>query len=298
MRVTLDQWRALVAVVDAGGYAAAAERLHKSQSTVSYAVARIEELLDVAVFEIQGRRAVLTPAGEALVRRARGLLESAEGIERGARQLAEGVEQSLTLAVDIVFPTWLLLTALETFGERYPDTRIELVESVLGGTDEALYSGQAAFAISSAIPRGFTGEALLTQRALPVAHPDHPLHRLGREVTLDDLRRHRQLVIRDTGLQRKRDTGGWLGADRRWTVSHKATSIRAVCQGLGFSWLAEELIRAELAAGQLKPLALQGGGVRHITLYLIPADPDFTGPAARHLMQVIRDTVAARATAD
>lgn len=57
-RITLEQWRALVAVVDAGGYAQAAERLHKSASSVIYAVQKIEALLDVKAFEIHGRKAV------------------------------------------------------------------------------------------------------------------------------------------------------------------------------------------------------------------------------------------------
>ena len=70
-RISLEQWRALQAVVEAGGYAQAAEALHKSQSTLTYAVQKIERLLDVKVFEIQGRKAVLTEGGQVLYRRAR-----------------------------------------------------------------------------------------------------------------------------------------------------------------------------------------------------------------------------------
>ena len=62
-RITLEQWRALQAVVEEGGYAQAAEALHKSQSTVTYAVQQIQKLLDVQVFEIRGRKAVLTDGG-------------------------------------------------------------------------------------------------------------------------------------------------------------------------------------------------------------------------------------------
>ena len=58
--ITLEQWRTLLAVVDAGGYAQAAELLHKSQSAVTYAVQKIESLLGVKAFEIQGRKAQLS----------------------------------------------------------------------------------------------------------------------------------------------------------------------------------------------------------------------------------------------
>ncbi|MGD8689953.1 MAG: LysR family transcriptional regulator, partial [Gammaproteobacteria bacterium] len=65
-RITLEQWRALRAVVDHGGYAQAAEALHKSQSSVTYAIQKLESLLAVRAFEVQGRKAVLTEAGKAL----------------------------------------------------------------------------------------------------------------------------------------------------------------------------------------------------------------------------------------
>jgi DNA-binding transcriptional LysR family regulator len=63
IKITLDQWAALVSVVESGGYAKAGERLHKSQSTLTYAIKKLEELLDVKVFELRGRKAFLTPTG-------------------------------------------------------------------------------------------------------------------------------------------------------------------------------------------------------------------------------------------
>src|SRR5690606_41298047 len=98
-RVTLEQWRCLAAVVEAGGYAQAAARLHKSQSSVTYAVQRLETLLDVQAFEIQGRRAVLTATGEMLYRRARLLLDEAAGLERAARRPPAGWRAGITRAV-------------------------------------------------------------------------------------------------------------------------------------------------------------------------------------------------------
>ncbi|MFC1748652.1 LysR family transcriptional regulator, partial [Pseudomonadota bacterium] len=70
-KVSLDQWRALQAVVECGGYAQAAKQLHRSQSSVSYSVARLQEQLGVPLLEIHGRKAQLTPAGEALLNRSR-----------------------------------------------------------------------------------------------------------------------------------------------------------------------------------------------------------------------------------
>lgn len=289
-KITLDQWQAFVSVVEAGGYAQAAGRLYKSQSTLTYAVQKLERLLGVKVFEIQGRKAVLTAVGQMLYRRGKTLTEEAVRLERAAASLSAGWEPELRLAVDAIFPTWLLLECLARFADECPETRIELIESVLGGTDEALWEGRADLAIGSSVPPGFVGDPIMPVRFIAAAHPDHPLHRLGRTLTLDDLRRHRHLVVRDTGRERAR-APGWLN-EQRWTVSHKATSIRAACMGLGYAWYAENVIRQELDSGGLKPLPLREGAERWAELYLVFADRDAAGPGALRVAEILRDGIA------
>src|SRR5271170_5754392 len=280
-RISLEQWRSLLAVVDAGGYAQAAVALHKSQSAVTYAVQKMEALLGVKIFEVRGRKAHLTPTGEVLYRRAKALLEEAGALEGAAQTLAAGWEPELRVAVEIVFPTWLLLECFARFAEERPQIRIELYESVLSGAEEALLQRKVDLAICAQLPPGFTGDALMRLRFIAAAHPDHPLHRLGRELTLQDLRKHRHLIIRDTGSQRR--GGSWLGAEQSWTVSNKATSIHAAIMGLGFAWFPEETVREELKRGLLNPLPLREGGERWAELYLVFADRDYAGPGALRL---------------
>jgi DNA-binding transcriptional LysR family regulator len=291
-RISLEQWRALQAVVDAGGYAQAAAKLHKSQSAITYAVQKIEALLQVKIFQLSGRKAQLTGGGEVLYRRAKGLLEEAESLEGAGHQLAQGWESELRLAVEIIFPTWLLLRCFALFAQERPETRIELYETVLSGTDEALMQRRVDLAICSLIPPGFMGDALMPMRFIAAAHPDHPLHQLKRELTAQDLRRHRQLVIRDSGSQRSRNAP-WLAAGQRWTVSHKATQIHAAGMGLGFAWFAQDTIRAELEQGLLKPLPLREGAELFVELYLVYADRDYAGPGAQRLAGILREQVKA-----
>jgi DNA-binding transcriptional LysR family regulator len=291
-RISLEQWRSLVAVVDAGGYAQAAEALHKSQSAVTYAVQKMEALLALKIFQVIGRKAHLTPTGEVLYRRAKALLEEASALEGAAGTLAAGWEAELRLAVEIIFPTWLLLQCFARFAAEQPQTRIELYETVLSGTEEALVQRKVDLAICSRVPPGFAGDPLMRIRFIAVAHPQHPLHLLGRELTMQDLRKHRHLVIRDTGSQRR--SGSWVGSEQIWTVSNKATSIHAVCMGLGFAWFPEDTVRAELDRGALKPLPLREGGERWGDLYLVFADRDYAGPGALRLAQIIRKHVGER----
>lgn len=280
-RISLEQWRALVGVVEAGGYARAAAQIHKSQSTLSHAIQQLERMIGTKVFEIQGRKAVLTPTGELLYRRGKVLVDGALQLERTARKLAQGWEPEIHIAVEILFPRWLLFRCLQRFGEEHPDIRLEIYETVLGGTDEVLLEGKVDLAIGPFLPEGFLGDPLMQVRLICAAHPDHPLHRLGRPLMMKDLGAHRQFVVRDSGTQRT-DRYSLLN-ERRWTVSHMGTAIRGAVQGLGYAWFPEESIREELDAGKLKPLPLQEGAEQVGTLYLIYADREAAGPGVRRI---------------
>lgn len=286
--VTLEQWRCLVAVVDAGSHEKAAALLHKSQSSVTYAVQKIERQLGVEAFRMERGRTALTPAGSLLYRRAQALLEDAAGIELVAARTSAGWEAEIGLAVEILFPTWLLLEGLAEFGKESPQTRIELYESVMDGTAELMRAGTVDIAIATQIPSGLQGEPLLRVRFVPAAHPGHPLHALGRPLTPRDLRKHRHLTVRDTGSRRDKRVPT-LEAEQRWTVSNMTTSIGAATRGHGFAWFPEDKIRSELDEGTLKILPLNERAERFVQLHLLWRDD--CGPGVRRLLDILRNSV-------
>jgi DNA-binding transcriptional LysR family regulator len=120
-----------------------------------------------------------------------------------------------------------------------------------------------------------------------VAHPEHALHRLQRELSFQDLESQLQVVIRDSGRQQPRDVG-WLGAEQRWTVGSLATAATFVSSGLGFAWLPRHLIERELKDGVLKLLPLDQGGSRHPTFHLYSSKDKPLGPATQILIELLR----------
>ena len=288
-KITLDQWQALLAVVDEGGYANAAEALDKSQSAISYAVQKIETELGVRAFSLEGRKAKLTETGQMLYRQAKVLVEEAERIESTAIQLSQGWEPLVRVAADALFPQHCMLTALDAFAQQSPLTRVEYSETVLSGSDEALLRKEADVVVNARIPPGFVGEPLMRVRFVAVAAADHPLNQAD-SLTHEDLRQHRQIVIRDSGS--RRIDSGWLGAEQRWTVSHPSTRIAAIRRGLGFAWVPEAEIGDGLETGALKVLPLKEGVERLVDLHLIYADGQYAGQAARYLGERIREAAA------
>lgn len=285
-RVTLDQWRTLQAVVDHGGFAQAAEALHRSQSSVSYTVGKMQEQLGIALLEIEGRKAVLTEAGEVLLRRSRELVSRASQLEQFAHTLDQGWEAEIRLVVDAAYPTERLAAALQAFMPQSRGCRVQLREEVLSGVEERLLGGHADLAISGLSITGFLPQQLNTVTFIAVANPQHPLHQLQRQPGVQDLEQHLQVVIRDSGQRQPRDTG-WLGAEQRWTVTSLSTAAQLVASGLGFAWLPLQQVEQLIASGRLLPLPLPEGGRREHSMFLYSARDRQPGPATRILADLL-----------
>lgn len=125
--MTLAQWQMLAAVVDHGGFARAADAIHKSPSTLNHAVHKLEEQLGVKVLEPVGRQVRLTEEGALLLRRARQLLEGSDALADIAARLREGLEAEVVLSIDQIYPS-------------------EALARAMGGVFRRLSSGQAAVA--------------------------------------------------------------------------------------------------------------------------------------------------------
>lgn len=286
-RISLEQWAAFKAVVDEGSYAKAAEALNKSQSTVSYAVSRLNELLATPALALVGRKAELTEAGQVLYRHAQNLLAQAQATEQAAQFLKEGWESELNVVCDVVSPLQPVLNALQAFSDNANHTRVRIIEASLSGTEEYVLNHECDLAILAQAPLGFLSTPLHILNLLAVVHPGHALAQL-KAVTETDLKMHRQIVIRDSGTKREQNIG-WLGSEQRWTVSHFSTSLEAVKQGLGFAFLPDHNITHLLASGELIQLPLQIPSSRPVTLSLVQTHPEHAGPATRSLAQHLRD---------
>jgi DNA-binding transcriptional LysR family regulator len=286
-RTTLEQWAVLAAVVDQGGFAAAATALNRSQSAVSYSVARLQETLGVALLAIEGRRSVLTPHGESLLLRARTLIKDLDALESLARSLKRGWESELTLIVDAAFPRSRLLRIIAELQTSCPSTQIQLSDVVLSGAEQAIAENLGDLVVTSRVPTGSLGDWLMDVDFVAVARPDHPLFQLGRDLSTDDLVRHVQAVVRDSGTAHPRNEG-WLGSQRRFTVSSMDASLATIAAGLAYAWLPEHMLTALLRDGELRRLPLVSGASRKVSLHMVPVKPQALGPAARAAMEAFQ----------
>ena len=140
-RPTLDQIEVFLCVVEEQTFSAAARRLRRAQSAVSYAIKSLEKQLDVELFDRSGHLPRLTPAGAALHADAREVELGVARLSQRARGIAGGTEAELTLAVDVFLPTGPLIDALRAFRGEFPLVGLRLFSEALGAVAQLVLDG-------------------------------------------------------------------------------------------------------------------------------------------------------------
>ena len=286
-KTTLEQWRMFKAVADEGGFSQAAVITHKSSSSVHHAVSKLEDSLGLKLLAVEGRKTHLTEAGKIMLRRVNYLLDEVDRIESVAKTISTGVETELRIAVDGAFPQRQVFDALEKVSALYPQINIDIIDTVLSGTNELITQGKADIGLSPYPMQECLNEEICLIDFVAVAHWEHPLNQQAGELTIQNLKSHRQIVISDSATSNK-TSHGWLGSDQRWTVSHVRAAIQLVKQNFGYAWLPLPEISTLLERGEIKRLPVSEGGSRSVSFYLNYRDIDRIGLAAREFMGELR----------
>lgn len=285
--VTLEQWRIFKAVVEYGSFQKAADNLLKSQSSISYAIQKMQDSLGINLFEQQGRRSVLTSVGKQMLQRADALLSQAASIEKLANEYREGWEPQLNIMVTQTFPHQLINQTLTDFSQRCTVTSVDLRRGSLSGVNDAALDGSADLIITNQIPTGFTGERLCHSQLTRVVRKDHPLNQLGRVLSRTDLKPYAQIVVRDSSVHRSTDAG-WLGADQRWTVGSFYESLDLVKSGLGYAMAPVNQVISELASGDIVELQVEEQGRIDLTYFLVCVNKVTLGSAGQLFCELLK----------
>lgn len=287
-KISIKQWKTLHAVIDCGGYAEAAERLHTSQSAVSYTISKLQTQLGIPLLKIEGRKAQLTDAGKDLLQRSRDLIKSAVELEIYAENLKQRWSSNIRLVVTKDFPASVLLTALRNFSQFGASPNVSLCEASVSQSEKALVEHMADLAISSQVPNGFVGTPLLEIKYVGVAHPNSPLFKMNRQLAPSDLTSHTQIVI-DTesdNLHKKNERP--IGHRLQWNVSDFDTATRAVCAGIGYAWLPWHRVEKWVERGEMAILPMKHNHSFRSCIYLVHAERLPSGSSIAIFAELLR----------
>jgi DNA-binding transcriptional LysR family regulator len=253
--LTLDQFAVFVAVIEEGGFAAAARKLDRAQSAITYAIQKLEKQSGVALFDRSGYRPVLTEAGAALLPQARRVLEALAEYRQQARGIAGGLEAELSLVVDMMAPMEPLARALREMQTVFPTVRVRIEAELFGATWDALSRGDADLGLLLEIApfADFEINRYGTVDLVAVAAANHPLTRLPPPIASELLRGHIQLVlVSKIAVQGEHDAG--VHAIHRWYLTDIRAKHALLLSGTGWGSMPRHLVAADIESGRLVEL--------------------------------------------
>ncbi|RIJ08355.1 LysR family transcriptional regulator [Pseudomonas sp. 91RF] len=284
---TLDQLRVFLTVVEVGSFAAAARKLHRATSVISYSIANLEMQLGVTLFDRETtRKPQLTDAGRTVLAEARTIANGVHGLRAKVKGLLQGLEAEVHVVLDVMLPAERVVDALKSFREEFPTVALHLHIEALGAVTELVINQGAVVGVSGPMNDGINGIERIgigSVELIPVAAPNHPLATAegnapgaGRE--------HTQLVLSDRSVLTK-DKDFAVLSNRTWRLADLGAKHMLLREGIGWGNMPRPMIQEDLDTGRLVQLDLPeytSGQYTFDAIYRTDVPP---GPAARWLIE-------------
>jgi DNA-binding transcriptional LysR family regulator len=288
---TFEQLQVLTTIAETGSFSAAARRLNRAQSVISYSVGQLEEQIGIVLFDRSGRVPRLTEAGRSLLVDARRATATIDTLRARAASLQKGLEAELRLGVDVMFPMDRLVRALEAFATAFPTVSLRLCMEALGGVAQLVAEEACDLGISTelaAMPEMIRQRPIGMVRLVPVAAPGYALAQPGRAMDRNAVLEATQIVLTDRSAFTEGQDIAVLSL-KTWRIGDLGAKYALLLAGLGWGNMPEAMVREDLAAGRLVPLNLSEGRSHDYPLGLIHRADKLLGPAASWLAEHLHD---------
>lgn len=261
--ITIEVLETLDAIDRRGSFAKAAEEQNKATSAVSYIVQKLEEQLDIALFQRQGRRSVLTPAGQLVLKEGREILKTTARLAIKAKELATGWEPRITIGIESLLSYPGFFDALRGFLEEHPSIEIDVCECVLNGGWEALEQNRVDLIVGSPGPvplqKGYRAIPLNCADLVPVIAASHELAGAVNkpEETGTQLAKLRRVITHDTSITDITRSAGLSSDGKKFYVQTIDQKVEAIRAGIGIGHLPRHRVQELLENGELLELNLK-----------------------------------------
>lgn len=260
MKLSLEAIQIIDAIDRTGSMSGAAELLHRVPSTISYSIGKLEEQLNIKLFDPNDPKGSLTAAGNTLLQEARLLFHAFGDLESRLHKIASGYESELRIVFDSLLPSSFFINDLHEFNALQCGTRIRLTVETMGGVWEALREERADIIIAIGDRPNWSGYQVRQIDSVEFVFcvsPVHPLATAVQPVKTELLHQHTVIVVADSARSLPAKTVGLLSGQKRITVPNIDTKIQFQRAGLGFGFLPKVLIANDLKEGKLIELVVE-----------------------------------------
>ncbi|WP_166265068.1 LysR family transcriptional regulator [Providencia sp. M-27] len=245
-RTTLDQWITLQAVVDCGGFAQAAEILHRTQSSISYTISKLEQTLEIEIFSLEKRRAVLTRQGEQLLALSREVTNKAISLEKVAKSLNYEGNNKINIVIDSLYQSDEILKKIGDLSRSRKDYDIDLKRLLLKKTDIFGVKNYDLL-ITHHYVESLNPIFLEQVEAVFVTNPNHKLQHCQADNILKSMEKTTLIALESTEID-------GMKSIQTIHVPNVDLAIQLTENLIGYLWLPKNLVQKELNNNSLKEL--------------------------------------------
>jgi DNA-binding transcriptional LysR family regulator len=220
------------------------------QSAVSTAMANLEDQLALPLWDRSQRAATLTDQGHAILIAARRVLAEFDGLRQLAAGMTSGLEPTVSLCVDAVFPIAALVEMCRDFASEFPTVELRVDVQTMSVVAQRVLDGAATagVAVSAVSPAVLERRALTPIHMVPVVAARHPLAKKRGRLALAALVEHIQIVLAERGGDVP-DQG--VLSPHTWRVHDLDTKRAMLRAGLGWGNLPLHMVHADLRKKRL-----------------------------------------------
>src|SRR5262245_2087317 len=251
-----------------------------------HSIANLEAQLGVVLFDRQSpRKPKLTEAGRTVLAEARTVTNGINGLRAKVRGLLQGLEAEIRLVLDVMLPTSRVVDALKAFRVEFPTVSLRLYVEALGAVTQMVLDRTATIGICGPLDVEVAGLERIgvgSVELIPVATPDHPLARAGRNAPGAG-RDHIQLVLTERSPLPQGLDLGVIGT-QTWRLADLGSKHMLLKEGIGWGYMPEPMVREDLQRGRLVQLDMpeyKDGFIRLHAIYRTDTPP---GPAGSWLI--------------
>ncbi|MFC0178616.1 LysR family transcriptional regulator [Thorsellia kenyensis] len=253
--LTLEALRIMDAIEKRGSFAAAAKELSRVPSAISYSMQKLEEDLDVMIFDRSGRKTRLTKPGIILLERGRQLLSAAEQLIFDAKELAQGWESRFSIVCSGLVDIQLFFPLVATLQQKC-HTELTLSSEMLNGAWEKLILGEADIVVAPELEdqelSEFSVQKVSVLDLVYVAAPNHPIHKEPMPLSIETRMKYHSVVIPDSSKNSRPLSVNILDKQPTFIVSTMTDRYKAISAGLGIGTMPYYMVRDDINTGKLK----------------------------------------------
>lgn len=293
--MTLDQLKALDAVVTYGSIRAAADKIYKTAPSVSSLIKNLETDVGIKLLSRDEYRPKLTTQGELFYEKAKHVLFQYHELVGLSQRIKGNKELVVNIAINAVCPLDRLLSTLIAVEERHPQTQLNVSTEHLGGAMERLKLNEVDISITTSagmVTDYMEASAAFEIPIYPVAKKAHPLAQFAGIIPREEAAKYPQVIVRDSSRSQPKQTLDVIEGGRHCHVTDFLSKKKLLSSGLGWGGLPHYLIEDELNSGELVRLNVEGYQMRRSEQYLIRRKDKAHGPVAQDVWQTLHQHFA------